>query len=86
MDKATGFMLNRKKYQDIRRYDHNQMTQFLANLYREGYANGVKAAEGLTMDELKEAVLQVKGIGEKKAAEIVAIITEKMEEKKHIES
>ena len=86
MDKATGFMLNRKRYQEIRKYDHNQMTQFLANLYREGVSDGKKSSEGLTMDELREAVLQVKGIGEKKAAEIVAIITEKLAEKNGIDS
>ena len=86
MDKATGFMLNRKKYQEIRKFDHNQMSHFLANLYKEGVADGKKSSEGLTMEELREAVLQVKGIGEKKADDIVAIIQQKLNEKNGIES
>ena len=85
MDKATGFVLNRKKYQVIKRYDHNQMTTFLAELYREGYANGRKAAEGLTKDEMKEVLLQVKGIGEKKTADIIAAIENRIKEKNSIE-
>ena len=85
MDKGTGFQLNRKKYQAIRKFDHNQMTSFLADLYRDGFASGKKAAEGLTLDEMKEVLLQVKGIGEKKADDIVAAIEAKMEEKKALE-
>jgi len=86
MDKSTGFQLTRAKYKEIKILDHNKMTQFLANLYREGIAEGMKRAEGLNMDELKEAVLSVKGIGEKKAADIVAAVESKMNEKKAIEN
>ena len=75
------YVLNRKKYQSIRKMDHGQMSAFCETLYKEGFENGKKAAEGLTVDEVREAILNVKGIGEKKAADIIAAITEKMEEK-----
>lgn len=73
------YVLNRKKYQQIRKMDHGQMSLFVENVYKEGFKDGKEAAEGLTIDEVREVLLSVKGIGEKKAADIVAVLTERME-------
>ncbi|WP_373829784.1 hypothetical protein [Bacteroides heparinolyticus] len=81
MGKVKGFMLNRKQYDRIRKMDHCQMTLWAESVYKSGFAVGKKAAEGLTADEVKEVVLNLKGIGEKRAATIVDALVTKMEEK-----
>lgn len=81
MSKIKGFVLNRKQYDRIRRMDHCQMTLWAESMYKSGFADGKKSAEGLTADEVREVVLGVKGIGEKRAATIVNALVEKMEDK-----
>lgn len=81
MGKIKGFILNRKQYDRIRKMDHCQMTLWAESLYKSGVEDGKKAAEGLTADEVKEVVLNLKGIGEKRAATIVDALVAKMDEK-----
>lgn len=64
--------LNRKGYQKIRKMDHKTMTEFFKDVFMRGYADGKKSA--LPKDDLKAAVLSVKGVGEKKAEEIMQAI------------
>ncbi len=66
MGKIKGFILNRKQYDRIRRMDHCQMTLWAESVYKSGYTDGKEAASGLTAPEIREVLLQVKGIGEKK--------------------
>lgn len=63
------YTLNRKTYKDVKRMDHQQMDAFCKNLYKAGHA------EGLTEDEVREVILGVKGIGPKKAEDIVNALT-----------
>lgn len=69
------YTLNRKTYKDVKRMDHQQMDAFCKNLYKAGHADGMKDAEGLTEDEVREVILGVKGIGPKKAEGIVNALT-----------
>lgn len=69
------YTLNRKTYKDVKRMDHQQMDAFCKNLYKAGHADGMKDAEGLTEDEVREVILGVKGIGPKKAEDIVNALT-----------
>ena len=55
--------------------DHQQMDAFCKNLYKAGHADGMKDAEGLTENEVREVILGVKGIGPKKAEDIVNALT-----------
>jgi len=64
-------VLNRKEYKDIKKMDHNQMSDFMERIYMRGFEAGKKSASGLSEEETKEAILQIKGIGEKKATDIV---------------
>lgn len=68
------YEINRKLYKDIKKMDHGQMSRFCQDLYAKGYAAGKKDAEGLTEQEIREAILSVKGIGEKKADNIMQAI------------
>lgn len=82
MGKKKGFLLNRKMYDRIRKMDHCQMTLFLESVYKSGHEDGQKEAEGLTPAEVREVILQIKGIGEKKADAIVEALKEKLSNRK----
>ena len=69
------YELNRKMYDKIRKMDHGQMKSFCQGLYTRGFEAGKREAEGLSDEEVKQALLMVKGIGEKKACDIVAALT-----------
>lgn len=75
------YALNRKTYKDIKKMDHGQMSRFCENLYTNGYEDGKKDSEGLSEEEVKQVILQVKGIGEKKAADIIEALTNAQKEK-----
>ena len=74
-------MLNRKQYNRIRKMDHCQMTLWAESVYKSGYSDGKESASGLTAPEIREVLLQVKGIGEKKVDIITAALEEAMEQK-----
>lgn len=69
------YTLNRKTYKDVKRMDHQQMDTFCKNLYKAGHADGMKDAEGLTEDEVRAVILGMKGIGPKKAEDVVNALT-----------
>lgn len=81
---AKQQLINRAKYKDIKRYDHNQMEQFARSLYESGFNDGVKQAMAETesgkkqMDFglLMEKLLAIKGIGAVKAEQIVTVVKE----------
>lgn len=75
------YTLNRKTYKDVKRMDHQQMDAFCKNLYKAGHADGMKDAEGLTENEVREVILGVKGIGPKKAEDIVNALTAAQKER-----
>lgn len=74
MAKNKVEMINRKEYDRIKKMDHSQMSNFVAGVYQKGYTAGKKSAEGLNESEIREAILAVKGIGEKKAEDIMQAI------------
>ena len=67
--------------EDVKKMDHQQMDQFCQNLYKAGHADGMKDAEGLTESEVRDVILGVKGIGPKKAEDIVKALTEAQKER-----
>lgn len=71
-------ILNRKLYKNIKKYDREQMESYLVNLYMEGYEDGRNDVPGVYISVIKEIVMNVKGVGEKRAEEIVRKIEERM--------
>lgn len=65
----------------LERLNDLQMDQFCQNLYKAGHADGMKDAEGLTESEVRDVILGVKGIGPKKAGDIVKALTEAQKER-----
>ncbi len=84
---AKQQLINRAKYKDIKRYDHNQMEQFARSLYESGLKDGAAQAIAKTesskkqmdFDLLTEKLLSIKGIGAVKAEQIVSVVKEVME-------
>ena len=58
------FTLNRKVYEKARKMDHHTMAEFFKDAFMRGYAEGKKTS--LQKDELRAAIMGVKGVGEKK--------------------
>ncbi len=76
------YELNRKEYKEVKKMDHGQMSDFCSRIYQRGYEAGKKESTGLSEMELRETVLGVKGIGEKKAEDIVQALTVAQEERR----
>lgn len=74
---AKGVRLNRKQYKSIKSMDHKQMEDFICNMYYEGYEDGKKAAEPkIKPSDIAAVLINIKGVGTKKAAEIMAEVNE----------
>ena len=62
--------LTRKLYKDIKKKDHQQMNDYLKNLYKLGFDDGISSAS-IDYDVLKKVLLEVKGIGLVKAEAVI---------------
>lgn len=72
---AKGLKLNREHYKSVKRMDYKQMEDFICNMYNEGYADGKAAAEPrIKPSDIASVLIETKGIGIKKAAEIMAAV------------
>ncbi len=72
---AKGLKLNREQYKRVKRMDHKQMEDFICNTYNEGYTDGKAAAEPkIKSCDIANVLNDIKGVGTKKAAEIMAAV------------
>ena len=79
---AKQQLINRAKYIDIKRYDHNQMERFARSLYESGFKDGAVQATAteksntrqMDFNMLNERLLTIKGIGIVKAEQIVKVV------------
>ena len=64
MKKAKDrYLINRTRYKDIKRYDHQQMEDFLTEVYKNGYADGKESVPRVELQDVEKALQDVKGIG-----------------------
>ena len=69
------FKFNRVLYKQIKKLDHKQMEEYIFGIYDKGFEAGKKAAgASLHLSDLETAIRGIKGIGEKKGAEIMEVI------------
>ena len=66
--------LTRKEYEKVKRMDHHSMKCYLNSIYQTGYADGNGKAP--SVDQLRDGVGKIKGIGEKKLQAIVDTVIE----------
>lgn len=64
-------VINRKEYEKIKKYDRTQMDIFVQNVYKSGFEDGKSSMKGIDFSNVEKVLLTVKGIGEKKAKDIV---------------
>ena len=62
--------ITREVYKDIKKKDHQQMNDYLKNLYKLGFDDGLASAS-IDYDVLKKVLLEVKGIGVVKAEAVI---------------
>lgn len=82
------YMIPRKQYKEIKKYDHSQMENYLKDVYTSGYANGKEdAITALVEDKIEdyqknveqaeaieEKLKSVKGIGEAKLKAVMDVV------------
>lgn len=57
-------LLNRKTYKLVKKMDRQQMEEFLATVYSEGFQDGAESAEGADFKiNLVEILNKTKGVG-----------------------
>ena len=76
---VLGTRASEKQYELVKKMDRQQFNRFCENLYNQG-KEAVKR-ESLTSEEIRSVLLTVKGIGEKRADEIVKKLEDKVKEK-----
>lgn len=74
------FELNRKEYLNIKRMDHHQMMSWAKKMYESGFEDGEESVPTLEIGLIKKALLNIKGIGDKKAADIILAIEKEITE------
>lgn len=71
-------VINRKQYQSIKKMDHNQMNLYIQSIYKSGFEDGKAAVPGIDIKYIADIVRGVKGVGEKRAADIVKALESEM--------
>lgn len=66
------FQLDRATYKQIKSMDKARMTAFLSDIYMSGKDESGSAE--LDFDKLRQEIAQIKGIGESRLNEIMAVI------------
>lgn len=75
-------IFNRKLYKKIKRMDRQEMENFLATIYSEGFKDGAESAEGADFKiKLVQVLQNTKGVGEKTTNKILETL-KKMEGEK----
>lgn len=64
MRKEKGkYLINRTMYKDIKKFDHQQMENFLTDVYKSGYQDGEASVTRVELQDVEVALQEVKGIG-----------------------
>lgn len=70
-----GKILNRKTYKAIKKYDRIQMEDYLQSVYKQGFIDGRESVPGIDISNVHDILLEINGIGEKRAEQIVEKIS-----------
>lgn len=68
------FQLDRALYKRIKGFDKAQMQQFITNIYQTAVDDMQGDAVNLDIEKLRSELSQIKGIGENRLNEIMAVI------------
>jgi len=71
-------LLDRNLYKTIKKMNRDELERTLQSVYHSGFEEG--QGKAIDMDELRQALGQINGIGEKRLDEIMRVIEEKTKE------
>lgn len=70
-------LLNRKIYKDIKKYDREQMEEYLRLVYKEGFRDGVESGNNADFKiKLVQVLNKTKGIGPKTIDKVLQTLKE----------
>lgn len=78
---SRKYMTTRAQYKAAKSYDHGQFDEFCSNIYIEGFKDGKNSVQGVDLTAVMAAIKTVKGIGNKRLAQIEAIVSTLFENK-----
>ena len=72
--------LSRETYKKIKGFDRNQMQNFLTDIYKSAANDAIETnAVSLDMEKLRKEIGEIKGVGENRLNEIMAVIEKNLE-------
>lgn len=74
---SSKYMVNREVYKKVKKYDHRQFEDLCTRIYMSGYKDGRESVPGIDIIQIKEAILEVKGIGSRRMESIMENIEKK---------
>jgi hypothetical protein len=80
---AKQYNLSREMYRGIKKMDATEMGTFLGNVFQEGFDAALKNTDNITITDLHNAIGTVKGIGDKRMAEIDVAIKKLFNERRN---
>ena len=76
---SEKLILNRATYKKIKGFDRNQMEQFLADIYANAAEDVAENnVTSLDMEKLRKEIGEIKGVGESRLNEIMAVIEKQL--------
>lgn len=72
MAEEKGFELSRNLYKEFKNMNREKMQTVLTNIYKQGAA--IVETASVDLDELRKAIGNINGIGEKRLDEIMHVI------------
>ena len=78
---AKQYNLSREMYRGIKQMSSEEMGRFLGNVFQEGFDAALRNTNNITVEDLHNAIGAVKGIGDKRMAEIDNAITKLFNER-----
>lgn len=75
--------MRREDYKKVKKMDRQQFENFCRCLYEEGQQDGINSVKGVDIEEVREAVQSVRGVGKGKAELIVNAIEARFKENEH---
>lgn len=80
---AKQYTLSREMYRGIKQMNSTEMATFLGNVFDEGFNAALQNTDNVTTEDLHKAIGTVKGIGDKRMAEIDEAIRNLFEERRN---
>ena len=83
--KIGKFHFSRDTYKKVKKMDRDEMEDFLLKLYEEGQQSILKTRNEIDFEDVRVTLMEIKGIGQKRADQIMIALEERIERKKNNE-